>query len=239
MSVGHSKAPVHSWLKPRSTLTLRAITGWRDCPCETIQSNMAPFRPLVSSDLAPEIPFCSCFTKPWSAVVAICKLWRRWYQLGDMHGFKFPTVQNLLFQSWDHLQKSIEHRMPLPLSTTSLRNCATCLIKRSETYWAVNDSSGSSASSPRRKRLFVNIACTLHNACTVRPKCRPCKMRGSEWHLWGQSKSLISAELYHCDMKDGNHAFFRGPRVRTSSHKQTVLVSLVPFSPFIVEVEAI
>ena len=112
-------------------------------------------------------------------------------------------------------------------------------IKCSETYWAVNDSSGLSASSPRRKRLFVNIACTLHNACTVRQKCRPCKMRGSEWHLWSQSKSLISAELDHCDMKDGNHAFFQGPRVRTSSRKQTVLVGLVPFSLLIVEVEAI
>ena len=112
-------------------------------------------------------------------------------------------------------------------------------IKHSETYWAVNDSSGLSASSPRCKRLFVNIACTLYNVCTVCPKCQPCEMRGSEWHLWSQSKSLISAELYHCDMKDGNHTFFQGPRVRTSFCKQTVLVGLVPFSPLIVEVEVI
>jgi hypothetical protein len=56
-SAGHSKAPVRSWWNPRSVFTLRTSGGFNCCPWGAIQSRTAPFKLLVSSDLAPEAPF--------------------------------------------------------------------------------------------------------------------------------------------------------------------------------------
>lgn len=61
MSAGHKRAPVLSWLNPRSILTLRAIGGCRYWPRGTIQSRIAPLRAFVSSDLALETPFWSYY----------------------------------------------------------------------------------------------------------------------------------------------------------------------------------
>jgi len=55
---GQSSAPVRSWWKPRSILTLRARGGISDCPRGVIQSRMGPLRLFVSSALAEETPFC-------------------------------------------------------------------------------------------------------------------------------------------------------------------------------------
>jgi len=57
---GQSKAPVISWLKPLSAFVLRGMGGTRGSPVAVSQSMIADFKLLVSSDLAPEAPFCSC-----------------------------------------------------------------------------------------------------------------------------------------------------------------------------------
>lgn len=55
--VGHSKAPVTSWLKPRSSFLFRHNGGLSVPPRGVIQSIIAPLRLLVSSDLALLTPF--------------------------------------------------------------------------------------------------------------------------------------------------------------------------------------
>ena len=56
---GHKSAPVRSWWNPRSIFMLRAKGRFKNCPCRVIQLRMAPFRLLVSSDLALEAHFWS------------------------------------------------------------------------------------------------------------------------------------------------------------------------------------
>jgi hypothetical protein len=56
---GQRSAPVTSWLKPLSVLIFRAIGGRSGSPGGESQSMIADFRLLVSSDLAPETPFCN------------------------------------------------------------------------------------------------------------------------------------------------------------------------------------
>lgn len=57
---GQRREPVVSWLKPRSSLLLRASGGIKGWSLGVIQSMTALFRPLVSSDLALLHPFCNC-----------------------------------------------------------------------------------------------------------------------------------------------------------------------------------
>ena len=57
---GQRSAPVTSWLNPLSVLILRAIGGRRGSLGGQSQSTIADFRLFVSSDLAPEAPFCNC-----------------------------------------------------------------------------------------------------------------------------------------------------------------------------------
>lgn len=71
---GQRSAPVTSWLNPLSVLILRAIGGRRGSPGGESQSIMADLRLFVSSDLAPEAPFCSCgkkCTRQFKAEMAI------------------------------------------------------------------------------------------------------------------------------------------------------------------------
>ena len=43
-------------------------------------------------------------------------------QFSNFDDFRLLTIQNSLFQSRDHFQKTVEHRMLLTLSIISLRN---------------------------------------------------------------------------------------------------------------------
>jgi len=58
-SAGQSSAPVTGWLKPRLVLTLRLSGGFKATSRGVIHSRTVPFKDLVSSDLALEIPFWS------------------------------------------------------------------------------------------------------------------------------------------------------------------------------------
>jgi hypothetical protein len=53
---GQSKAPVTSWLNPRSDLMFRERGGMSGCPLGTSHSSMADLRVLVSSPRAPDAP---------------------------------------------------------------------------------------------------------------------------------------------------------------------------------------
>lgn len=54
---GHSRAPIHSWLKPLLLFTLQAEGGTIDWPLGVIQLRIEPFRLFVSSAWALEAPF--------------------------------------------------------------------------------------------------------------------------------------------------------------------------------------
>ena len=56
---GQSNAPVTSWLKPRPVLEFREMGGTKGSPGGIIQSMIADFKLLVSSDLALDTPFWS------------------------------------------------------------------------------------------------------------------------------------------------------------------------------------
>jgi len=55
---GQRRAPVTGWWNPRSVLTLRERAGCKTPSRGLIQSTTTPFRLFVSSERAPEIPFC-------------------------------------------------------------------------------------------------------------------------------------------------------------------------------------
>lgn len=76
------------------------------------------------------------------------------------------------------------------------------------TYSVLKDSSGSSARSPMRRRPFVMMEFTLHNACTVRPKCRPWWTSGSEMHLW------VNIRVIGTRANDADQRFFSRPQFK-------------------------
>jgi len=55
---GHNNAPMRSWWNLQSVLTLQVKGGFKGWPQGVIQSRIAPFKLLVSSDRALAEPFC-------------------------------------------------------------------------------------------------------------------------------------------------------------------------------------
>jgi len=117
------------------------------------------------------------------------------YQLSNGNQVIVRALHESIFKSWYHGNKSCKDGVlsPLPVDEKAVTNVG--IKAEPYTYSTVNDSSGSPASSPIRKRPLVRSAWTLHKACTVRAKCRPWETRGSDKHLPKQMKCLISQRV--------------------------------------------
>lgn len=176
---GHNSAPVRSWWNPRSVLTLRAKGGFRGWPRGVIQSSIADFKLFVSSALAPAEPFWI-----YQELILLCVIWivvnERTSSATCMTSSSEPDIRRSSSPGiiWSKIVKTRCSRRSL-----NSYEWKDIMINFNDTYSCVKDSSGSSASSPMRRMPLFNNALTVHNACTVRPKCLPWCTRGSVPHL--------------------------------------------------------
>jgi hypothetical protein len=106
-SAGHSKAPVRSWWNPWSVFTLRTSGEFNCCPGGAIQSRTAPFKLLVSSDLAPEAPFW-IYTYGSNLKVPLHVKTKEAHQLSDTSDFLVGAFNHMILKARYHAYKKIE-----------------------------------------------------------------------------------------------------------------------------------
>ena len=156
---GHNRAPVRSWLKPRSAFTLRARGGTRLCPLGVIQSRTAPLRLLVSSPLAPDAP--------WKAYWTGINFW-------CFKGTKKLTSSATMSTSSSEPCSKRSSKPGTDLRSSSKTRCSRLSLKDpfvstiacqwlKKWYSTVKFSSGTSANLPIHKSPLVRSAWKLHS----------------------------------------------------------------------------
>lgn len=178
---GHSKDPVHSWLKPQSLFMSWAKGGLGDSPLGVIQSSMMPFKLFISSAQALEAPFWIQKNDQWLSIDQICTLS---HQFSNLEYILIRPIHQVLFKARDHLHGAKIHcmLMALPISINQvfqLNNVALVSISHS----SVNDSLDASASSVVLRNPLWSNELTVHKACTVWSKCLLWCISGSVLHL--------------------------------------------------------
>jgi hypothetical protein len=148
---------------------LRANGGFSGCPWGVIQSRIGPLRLFVSSDLAPEMPFCilelfknQCIVD--SMVKYVLNQQCAWYPLRSL-----PTAAHRGRERLRVLSGIFDVPF-VPWNKSDYRNQKH---QDQKTYSCVNVSLLWSVRSPIRSNPLVSRALTLHRAWTVRPKCLP------------------------------------------------------------------
>lgn len=179
-STGQRSEPVRSWWNPRSILIWRERDGRRGWSRGVIQSMIGPFKLLVSSDRALDIPFWICRGNSdyWD--------YQCWALTNSEILWTSPSSMSLsMILSWSP-GIILKSALNIWISRRSLESVSSTLYTLGcffYTYSLLKDSSGSSAKSPARMSPFMMIDWMVHKACTVRPKCRPWWTRGSERRL--------------------------------------------------------
>ena len=92
------------------------------------------------------------------------------YMLSNFHNLSIISTHNTFFQTGYHLEQLLKYTMsPLPETESVMAN--GFFSSNFQTHSMVKFSSGSSASSPKRKMLLVTNTLMLARAWIVRPKC--------------------------------------------------------------------
>jgi len=184
---GQRRALVTGWWKPLFVLTFWERCGTKGVSLEIIQSRTTPFKLLVSSDLALDIPF-------W-----IFDGWEKGLKLmwaTDVLNRLSPWALHRTLPWGAQLDGAPSTKVFEILDTPSW----PCIwegyvspeideLEKNGTNSKVSVSSATSPSSAIWSIPFTTNACILHMACTVLPKCRPWWINGSS--AWLSHNDLV------------------------------------------------